>query len=208
MAKLQGGYVAKQCPARAQWDTVRYCEPLPASPFLQRLFKRGRDFESEVVAQLLELRPDALTVTPSGPSKTLPSAIWRRSGRCETASRSSWAADGRLPADPVGRWVGEPDFLVATAGAGRPTSLCSWPSREPPPLHAGPGLPLHSGGLPAASDGVVESKAQAASAARRFRRCQVNARMPGPLRSCPRHHWYGSRLAPSRKFMFLGCPPS
>jgi hypothetical protein len=65
--------------------------------------------------------------------------------------------------DPVGRRVGEPDLLVAAAGAGRPTSPCSWPSRTPLPLHAGPGLPLHSGPeLPAAGDGVVESKAQAA----------------------------------------------
>jgi hypothetical protein len=58
----------QQCPARAQWDTVRPCEP--ASPFLQRLFTRGRDFESEVVAQLLELHPDALTVTQRTPQNT------------------------------------------------------------------------------------------------------------------------------------------
>ena len=65
--------------------------------------------------------------------------------------------------DPVGRRVGEPDLLVAAAGAGRPTSPCSWPSRTPLPLHPGPGVPLHSGPeLPAAGDGVVESKAQAA----------------------------------------------
>ena len=52
---------------RAQWDTVRPCEPLPDSPFLQRLFTRGRDFESEVVARLLELHPDALAVTERTP---------------------------------------------------------------------------------------------------------------------------------------------
>jgi hypothetical protein len=56
MCAPQGGYVAKQCPARAQWNTIRPCEPLPASPFMQRMFKRWRDFESGIVAQLLELR--------------------------------------------------------------------------------------------------------------------------------------------------------
>ena len=64
---------------------------------------------------------------------------------------------GRLPADPVGRWVGKSDLLVAAAGGGKLTSPCSWPSRKPlPPLHPGLGLPLHSGpGLPAAGDRVV-----------------------------------------------------
>lgn len=45
-------------------------------------------------------------------------------------------------------------------------------------------------------------------APRSFRWCQVKPRMPGAFRSCLRHHWYGSRLTPRRKLMFLGCPPS
>jgi hypothetical protein len=121
---------------------------------------RGHDFESEVVAQLLELHPDALTVTQRTPQNTA-----ERNQETLLAIRDGvpLILGGRLPADPVGRRVGEPDLLVAAADAGRPTSSCLWPSRKPLPLHPGPGLPLHSGPeLPAAGDGVVESKAQAA----------------------------------------------
>ncbi len=115
MANPQGGYVAKQCPARAQWDTVRPCEPLPPSPFRQRLFTRGRDFESEVVAQLLELHPDALAVTQRTPQNTA-----EREQQTLQAMRDGvpLILGGRLPADPVGRRVGEPDLLVAAAAGG------------------------------------------------------------------------------------------
>jgi hypothetical protein len=121
MAKPQGGYVAKQCPARAQWDTVRPCEPLPPSPFLQRLFTRGRDFESEVVARLLELHPDALVVTERTPQNGA-----EREQETFQALRDGvpLILGGRPPADPAGRRVGEPDLLVTAAdgGTGPPTS--------------------------------------------------------------------------------------
>ena len=115
MAKPQGGYVAKQCPARAQWDTVRPCEPLPPSPFRQRLFTRGRDFESQLVAQLLELHPDALAVTQRTPQNTA-----EREQETLQAMRDGvpLILGGRLPPDPVGRRVGEPDLLVAAAAGG------------------------------------------------------------------------------------------
>ena len=94
---------------------------------------RGHDFESEVVAQLLELHPDALTVAQRTPQNTA-----ERNQETLLAIRDGvpLILGGRLPADPVGRRVGEPDLLVAAAGTGRPTSPCLWPSRKPlPPLH-------------------------------------------------------------------------
>src|SRR6266481_5989456 len=134
----QGGYVAKQCPVRAQWDIIRPCEPLPPPPVLARRFARGQQFEEEVAARLLALHPAALVI----PGRT-------RAGR-EDATLGAMKAGrplilgGRLPVDPAGRRVGEPDLLMAeTGGPGyRPVDIkhhrCldagpgSWPSRCSP----------------------------------------------------------------------------
>ncbi len=155
MAKPQGGYVAKQCPARAQWDTVRPCEPLPPSPFLQRLFTRGRDFESQVVTQLLELHPDALVVTERTPQNGA-----EREQETFQAMRDGvpLILGGRLPADPVGRRVGEPDLLVATVGGGYRAAdvkhhLC---------LHID-GIPAHCSSL----DGLTWEAADPSASARK-----------------------------------------
>ena len=153
----QGGYVAKQCPVRAQWDIIRPCEPLPASPVLERRFSRGQQFEAEVAARLLALHPAAHVVPGQA-----------RTGR-EDATLGAMRAGrplilgGRLPADLAGRRVGEPDLLVAAAGGPgyRPVDI-----KHHRCLDAGPGAwpprcsPLDSP-VPEAAELVPGSSARA-----------------------------------------------
>ena len=131
---LQGAYVAKQCPARVQWDFLKPCDPLPESPVLTRLFTRGLHFEREIVAQILALHPSARVISAGD-----------RGDRAEATldamkSGAHLIVGGRLPADPAGRRVGEPDLLVAAAdGSGyRPVDIKHHRCLDPAP-----------GGLPA-----------------------------------------------------------
>lgn len=109
---LQGGYVAKQCPVRAQNDVIRPAEPLPPDPFTERLFASGNAFEIEVAAEIRRLNPDAAWIDATDAEAR------------EAATASAMAAalspilNARLPTDVKGRRVGRPDLLVAALNGG------------------------------------------------------------------------------------------
>jgi predicted RecB family nuclease len=146
----QGGYVAKQCPVRAQWDIIRPCEPLPASAVLARRFARGQQFEAEVAGRLLALHPAAHVIPGQDRGGREGAGLGAVKAGREDATLDAMKAGrslilgGRLPADLAGRRVGEPDLLVAaTRGAGyRPADIkhhrCldvgpgGWPARCSP----------------------------------------------------------------------------
>jgi len=111
----QGGYVARQCPVRAQWDAIRPCDPLPPSAALARLFARGIAFEALVVARLLDLHRDARLI----PNQDHGERAEREAATLEAMTAAApLIIGGRLPADPVARRVGEPDLLVAATRSG------------------------------------------------------------------------------------------
>jgi predicted RecB family nuclease len=114
----QGGYVAKQCPVRAQNNVLRPCEPLPPSRELQRRFDRGREFEDAAAADL-EDASEGVVVTVAGTQEELEVATTDA-----IANRAPIIVGGRLPTDLAGKRVGKPDLLVrASDGGYRPVDI-------------------------------------------------------------------------------------
>ncbi|HUR49826.1 MAG TPA: hypothetical protein VMY88_09930, partial [Acidimicrobiales bacterium] len=95
----QGGYIAKQCPVRAQNNTLLPGELVPASPEAERRMELGRAFEVTIFDQLLGAHPDAVLIDD------------RAAADREAATAAAMAAGaelilgGRLPTDHVGRRV-------------------------------------------------------------------------------------------------------
>ena len=114
----QGGYVAKQCPVRAQNDAIVPAVPIPPPPELERRFERGRRFEIDVVTELQKAVPHAVVVeghTTEELEKVTELAL---------AQRVPVIIGGRLQTDTIGRRVGKPDLLVAASGGGyRPVDI-------------------------------------------------------------------------------------
>jgi predicted RecB family nuclease len=111
MVPLQGGYLARRCPVRAQLDVLEPAERAPSSPAAERRAEMGRAYELEIT--------DALLAAGSAHHV---SAEDRDEREARTVGAMSAAASvivgGRLPADLAGRRVGEPDLLVLSAAGG------------------------------------------------------------------------------------------
>ncbi len=111
---LQGGYVAKRCPVRAQWDTIAPCEPRPASAAVVSRQDAGVAFEKDVVAALLALHPAAEVM----PARSAGPGPREQATLAAMTARVPVIIGGRLPADQRGRRSGEPDLLISAAGTG------------------------------------------------------------------------------------------
>lgn len=115
---LQGGYLAKQCPVRAQNDAIVPAEPVPVPPTIERRFEQGRQFELSLVADIMRLHAEACVVIGA-------SAAALEAMTLEAIAKSApLILGGRLPPDLSGRRVGKPDLLVhASEGGYRPVDI-------------------------------------------------------------------------------------
>jgi predicted RecB family nuclease len=150
---LQGGYVAKRCPVRAQNDVLVPADPVPTPAALQLLFDRGNEFEAGVIAEMRELASGCVFIEG------------HRGAEAEAATLAAMRAGapiifgGRLPSDLVGRRVGRPDLLVLAAGGGyRPVDIKYHGAIAPaPPGRAGLPALLAGLGEPLLEDAAVDS---------------------------------------------------
>jgi predicted RecB family nuclease len=132
---LQGGYVAKQCPVRAQNDALQPAEPRPPDQFTQRLFARGNAFETEIVVEVLRLHDGAVVIEGDGPDALEDATL------SAMRAGSSPILGSRLPADLSGRRVGRPDLLVAAPSGGYQPVDIKWHQALEPTRAGGPALP-------------------------------------------------------------------
>ncbi|HYK33580.1 MAG TPA: ribonuclease H-like domain-containing protein [Streptosporangiaceae bacterium] len=113
----QGGYVAKRCPVKAQWDTIGPAEPLPHSAPVLRRMARGVEFERQIVSRLLSDHPDACVIGGQDAERSDQVKADREAATLRAMQDGTpLIVGGRLPADQAGRRVGEPDLLVAAPG--------------------------------------------------------------------------------------------
>ena len=125
----QGAYVAVRCPARAQCEVLRPCEPLPASSVAERRAERGRLFEAEVLGHLASLHPKAVVVLGGDVSE-------REATSAEAlGAGAGMVLGGRLPTDRQGQRLGEPNILLRARGSAgyRAIDVKAHSTRDPGP---------------------------------------------------------------------------
>ena len=120
----RGASFAKACPQQVQLDVLLPCEPLPDSPFLQKLIRAGDEYEGETVAHAFE-DLEGVTVIDA---EDLDAREWHTRNALSSGARI--IAGGRLPVDVEAHRVGEPDLLVCHAGGYVPVDVKSHKSLE------------------------------------------------------------------------------
>jgi len=135
----KGAYFAKSCPQRVQLDVLQPCEPLPDSPFLQKLFRAGDEHEDETIGGVFDEVEGAVVIEADDPD----AREWHT--RQAIAQGARLVAGGRLPVDFDAHRVGEPDLLVACGQGYLPVDVKSHKSLEPArPERTGGGTALVS----------------------------------------------------------------
>jgi len=113
--RFQGGYVAKQCPMRAQLDndTTHAAERAPVTPVQRARMDAGLAFEAEMFDRF---RASGLRVlhVPAGDARDRGLLT-----RDAVADGVDVVLDAQLPLDPALRRVGRPDVLVRVGDRNR-----------------------------------------------------------------------------------------
>ncbi|MDP9404463.1 MAG: ribonuclease H-like domain-containing protein [Actinomycetota bacterium] len=109
----QGGYVAKRCPLRVQFDLLPPAEePLGESSTARARMDEGNAFETAVFAELLQAHRTALHLGDDvGEADRLLATT------NAMADGTDLILGGRLPVDEIGRRTGKPDVLVRAGTA-------------------------------------------------------------------------------------------
>ena len=104
----QGGYAAKQCPLKVQYDAFPPAGVVPLEADLVERFRMdaGNAFEAEVFAALIDRHPDAVTIEGSSGQMAEEATV------AAMEAGAPLILGGRLPTDQIGRRVGRPDVLV------------------------------------------------------------------------------------------------
>lgn len=104
----QGGYVAKRCPLRVEFDLIPPPEAaLEGSMMSQVRMDQGRAFESAVFTELARAHPEAVCLDDETGEDELLAATLQA-----MAEGAELILGGRLPIDEGGRRSGKPDILI------------------------------------------------------------------------------------------------
>ena len=105
---LQGGYIAKQCPVKIQWDILEPAEKAPVPEMARARMTAGIEFEAGVEASLTADGDGRWVIIADAPRHDMITATVEAMDSRVEAIFGGW-----LPADSAGRRVGKPDVLVS-----------------------------------------------------------------------------------------------
>ena len=104
---LQGGYIAKQCPVRIQWDIIEPGPRAEPTAVMRLRFDAGNEFEAALADSFVADEAGGWLAIPEGERAEMIRATVEAMER-----RAPVVFGGWLPADHEGRRTGKPDLLV------------------------------------------------------------------------------------------------